>query len=559
LPFFVSLHKNKNMSNIQLPYTIPARLNNSFSLFSNNDFLGFVDEKQMNYAEVQSQVENIRRLLQKAGIAKGDKVALLSGNMPNWGIVYFAVASSGAVIVPILPDFSSDETANIIEHSESTALFVSDLQMPKIENRTFENLKFIVKINDFEVIHSKVDISEYSQIQLDDAQVTEEDLAAIIYTSGTTGNSKGVMLTHKNLMSNVESAGILQPIFPNDRFLSILPMSHTYENTLGFLLPMMHGASVFYLKKPPTPNILMAAMASVKPTLMLSVPLIIEKIYRNRVLSTIKAKAITRTLYNVSFFRKLINKAAGKKLMKTFGGELRFFGIGGAKLDAVVEQFLLEAKFPYAIGYGLTETSPILAGVNPQMVRLQTTGPAVRGVELKLHNVNSETGEGEIWAKGPNVMKGYYKNPEATAEVLTEDGWFKTGDLATFDKDGFVYIRGRSKNVIIGANGKNIYPEEIESLINNYDYVVESLVVEQKGRLVAYVHYNMEELTKNFNSMKTEVNNFLDEKVTELSKEIMEYVNSKVGSFATIKMVISHAEPFEKTPTQKIKRYKYIS
>ena len=290
---------------------------------------------------------------------------------------------------------------------------------------------------------------------------------------------------------------------------------------------------------------------------MLTVPLIIEKIYFNKILPAFRDKLILKLLYKIPFMRKILNGAAGKKLYKTFGGELKFFGIGGAKLNKTVEKFLIEAKFPYAIGYGLTETSPLLAGTNPQKSVFESTGPAMEGVELSINNPDKITGEGEIWAKGPNVMQGYYKEPELTKEVLTADGWFKTGDLGTFDKNKNLYIKGRLKNMIIGASGENIYPEEIESVINNFRFVVESLVIEQKGKLVALVHINMEELEKKYQHLKSDMTKQFEEKVDEILNELHEYVNSQVSKFSQIQKVVLQPVPFQKTATQKIKRFLY--
>ena len=371
--------------------------------------------------------------------------------------------------------------------------------------------------------------------------VAEDDLASIIYTSGTTGRSKGVMLTHKNISFNALKGKVIQPIDENDRFLSVLPLSHTYENTLGLMLPMLGGACVYYLRKPPTPAVLIPAMAEVKPTVMLTVPLIMEKIYFNKILPSFREKWILRILYKISFIRKKLNGVAGKKLYKTFGGHLKFFGIGGAKLNKTVEKFLIEAKFPYAIGYGLTETAPLLAGANPTKSVFDSTGPAIEGIELKINNPDKKTGEGEIWARGPNVMKGYYKEPEMTTEVLTPDGWFKTGDLGVFDSNNNLYIKGRLKNMIVGASGENIYPEEIESVINNFRFVVESLVIQQKGKLVAYVHLNMEELEKKYQNLKEDMTRQYEEKKEELLLELQEYVNSKVNKFSQINKVVPSA------------------
>ncbi len=537
-----------------LKLTIPFYLDRSFEKFSDNPFLGFSDEKAFTYSEIKQKINNVIAYLESCGVKPGDKVAILSNNMPNWGITYFAVACMGAITVPILPDFKSHEIQNILQHSESKVLFVAELLVSKTTEIETDFLTTVIRINDFSLISSKVvDSIDLNLTSEAEYKVEEEDVALIIYTSGTTGNSKGVMLTHKNICFNAKQCGILQPIFPSDVFLSFLPLSHSYENTLGLLLPMANGASVYYLRKLPTPAVLLPAMQVIHPTIMLSVPLIIEKIYRNKILPSINSKKLTKLLYKIPATRKIMNAAAGRKLMQSFGGKIRFFGIGGAKLDSVVEKFLLEAKFPYAIGYGLTETSPMVAGVNPHTVRHNSTGPKIEDIELKLNDINPATGEGEIWVRGDMVMKGYYKEPELTKEVITEDGWFKTGDLATLDKDGFVFIKGRIKNVIIGSSGENIYPEEIETLINNFDFVIESLVIEEKGRLVAMVHLNMEELEVKYRHLKEDV----DVKIDELKADMLVYINSKVNKFSAIKTITLQKTPFEKTPTQKIKRYLY--
>ncbi len=264
-----------------------------------------------------------------------------------------------------------------------------------------------------------------------------------------------------------------------------------------------------------------------------------------------------KLLYKISFIRKILNKAAGKKLLKTFGGELKFYGIGGAKLNKTVEKFLREAGFPYAVGYGLTETAPLLAGANPQKSVFESTGPAIEGIELMINKPDKKSGEGEIWAKGPNVMKGYYREPDMTKAVLTEDGWFKTGDLGAFDKNNNLYIKGRLKNMIVGASGENIYPEEIESIINNFRFVVESLVVQQKGKLVALVHINMEELEKKYQILKQDMTRQVEDKVDEVLSELQQYVNSQVNKFSQIQKVVLQPVPFQKTATMKIKRFLY--
>jgi len=439
-------------------------------------------------------------------------------------------------------------------------MFVSRALISKVEKLKNSSLKTRVHIEDFSVCKGKEVVFKLGNKPANNYMITENMMAAIIYTSGTTGKSKGVMLTHKNICSNAVASRSIQEITPEDRFLSILPLSHTYENTIGFVLPFISGSSVYYLRKLPTPAVLLPALELVKPTLMLSVPLIIEKIYRSKILPAFNDKKITKLLYQKPFFRKMLNRMAGKKLKAMFGGHLKFFGIGGAKLDKEVEAFLLEAKFPYAIGYGLTETSPLLAGVNPKQTRLQSTGPVLEGVTLKINNPNQETGEGEIWAKGPNVMIGYYKEPEITKAVLTKDGWFKTGDLGFIDKDGFLFIRGRSKNVIVGPSGENIFPEDIESVINNFPHVQESLVLELKGKLVALVHFDRESVELKYREMREKVADFsvfVEEKFEEMKNEVRTYVNSKVNRFSRISEVKLQEEEFVKTATKKIKRFLY--
>lgn len=541
-----------------LKYTMPSLLSESVERFAERPALTFVGEKGMNYLQLQKLVHELMAFLEKQDVKKGDRVAILSSNMPNWGAAYFAIASMGAIVVPILPDFSKDEVENILEHSEAKAIFVSKSLSKKF---IFENtqLETVILINDFSLVHSKVDSKfEIDVLPKNKYSVEEDDLLSIIYTSGTTGKSKGVMLSHKNIGSNASASRYTQEILPSDRFLSVLPLSHTYENTIGFILPMICGASVSYITKPPTPSVLLPAMEKVRPTLMLTVPLIIEKIYKNKVMPAFESKWVTRTMYKVPVLRKKFNKIAGKKLMKTFGGELKFFGIGGAKLNKSVEKFLMEAKFPYSIGYGLTETSPLLAGMAPFTTKLSATGPSIEGVSLKIHNPSAITGEGEIWAKGPNVMKGYYKEPELTKEVLTDDGWFKTGDLGIVDSDNYIFIRGRSKNIILGPSGENIFPEDIESVINNFKHVVESVVISQKGKLVALVHFNKEEVEQQFNDIKEDVTKFVENKYSELEKELRVYVNSKVNRYSKIQAVVVQKEEFVKTATKKIKRFLYL-
>lgn len=541
-----SISKELNHSNHMAFQTLKELYVNSIKNYGSRPSFSMLDRESMTYYDFDDRVELAKELLLGAGLNSGDKVALLSNNMPNWGVCYFAIVTSGMVAVPILPDFSGEELDMIITHSEAKALMVSDKLYAKISKAVIDKMNIVIRTKNLGVIaRSNKDQGTASEPQPD-------DLAVIIYTSGTTSKPKGVMLKHKNLAIQIEMERTLFPVQPDDVFLSILPLSHTYECSLGMLLPFMCGASVVYIDRPPTASNLMPALKQVRPTIMLSVPLVIEKIYRSQVLAKFTSGGFVKFLYGKSFFRKIIHKLAGKKLMKAFGGRLRFFGIGGAKLDGEAEKFLLEAKFPYAIGYGLTETAPLLAGATPEKVRLGSTGPILPGIEARLEDQN-EYGEGELVVKSPCTMVGYYKNPEVTAEVFTEDGWFRTRDLCAFDKDGFLYVKGRLNNMIIGPSGENIYPEDIESVLNNHLLVTESVVKEENGNLVALVHFDKSELEKKYIDLKEN----LSAKMEEIKNDLKNYVNSRVNRFSKIAKVEEQEEEFEKTPSLKIKRYLY--
>ncbi len=557
-------------------HTLLCLLNNSVAQFADRQAVSFVDQPKITYREFKAKVDEVIRFLKSEGVIAGDRVAILSENQPNWGIAYFAITTIGAIAVPIMTEFHSEEVHHIIRHSESKAIFISAKYFNKIDDLEYDSLQTRILLENFSVIppNTKNDLlkeviaggkREFAKIKeaamkfvgLIPDEVEEESLALILYTSGTTGHSKGVMLTHKNVVSDAISTLDMVYLDSNSRMLSILPLFHTIESTLGLVVPLTVGASVTYLDKPPTAAVLLPALQKVKPTVMLAVPLIIEKIYRNRILPEFNKKAIVRGLYKIPTIRKRLNKIAGKKLMQTFGGELKMFCIGGAALSADVEKFLSEAGFPYAIGYGLTETSPLVTGTGPEKVRLRTAGKPMLWMQVKIDDPDPKNGEGEILIKGPNVMKGYYKDPEKTDAVFTKDGWFKSGDLGVIDTDGYLYIKGRSKNVIIGSNGKNIYPEEIESIINEFPFVAESLVMEKGDQLVAKVYLNYEEIDKAF-----EIQKLGEPKarqiITKIFADLLIQANLRVNTFSRINKIFEQPEPFEKTPTQKIKRYLYV-
>ncbi|MDR0418822.1 MAG: AMP-binding protein [Prevotellaceae bacterium] len=534
-----------------MPKTLQQMLSQSVDKFNDKLCFSFVDGESMTYKQLGQKAKEVQELLASLNIQSGDKVAILSHNMPNWGMVYLAVTAMGAVAIPLLPDFSAKEVENVVNHSDAKVIFVSERLQAKVNEVNLPNVHTQILMNDISIIKS--DVKRVKDVTID-YEVKPGDLAVIIYTSGTTGKSKGVMLSHYNIMTQLESVYDLQPVESDDIFLSILPLSHTYENSLGLLTPVLRGATVYYIDKAPTPNVLIPILGKIRPTYMLAVPMIIEKIFKGKVLPQLMSSKLTRTLYRIPAMRKIMHQKAVKVLYQTFGGNLKFFGIGGAKLDPVVERFLREGiAFPYAIGYGLTETAPLLAGAVPGKVKAQSTGVPIFNVTLKINDPKPGTGIGEIWAKGPSIMMGYYKDQSQTSEVFSTDGWFKTGDLGVFDRQGNLSIKGRLKNMILGASGENIYPEEIESVINNFRFVADSLVVERKGRLVAMVRFNHEELEKKLRELRKEAEYYIE----ELKNELMEYVNSQVNRFSRISMVEALPCDFEKTSTLKIKRFLY--
>ena len=534
--------------------TLYDLVRNSIDRFSEKVAFTMLDGEEVTFKEVGNRIEKVQEMLISAGLTPGDKVALYSSSMPNWGVSYFAVTAAGMVVVPILPGFSGEEVAKILEHSESKALLVSDKLYSKIPKETVDALNIVIRTKNLKALTQKIEAEGAVAVP------APQDLAAIIYTSGTTSSPKGVMHTHESLALHADLCQKLFPIHQEDSFLSVLPMSHVYECSLGLIFPFSQGVPVFYLDRPPAASTLVTAMRRVKPTVMLIVPLIMEKIFRSQVRAKFTANKLLAAAYRLAPIRKALHKVAGKKLYQVFGGRLRFLGIGGAKLDGSTERFLVEANIPHGIGYGLTETAPLLAGAVPMKKEVGSTGPAVPYVELRLDNINPKTGQGEVVAKTPCCMVGYYKNPEATAEVIDADGWFHTGDLGEFDKENRLHIKGRLKNMILGPGGENIYPEDIECVLSEHDCIEEALVTEQQGRLVAFVHFNAEQLERQIADWRAEwktKQEALEAKSAELCAEIKGYVNEKVSQFSRLTEVIELKEEFIKTPSMKIRRFLY--
>lgn len=543
--------------------TLQAVLENSVTSFGDKVLFTYPDTEDVTYRILGDKTRNLGYFLHKNGIGKNDKVALIGENMPNWGISYFSIASIGAVIVPVLVDFSAREIETVLLHSEAKALIATEKVFKKLsESVKFDGLKIL--LNDLTELNTKQSIDNFAELNKVECEAffpdkTEEnDLACIIYTSGTTGRSKGVMLTNENLVWDAKMCATIYPVSDDDVYISVLPLAHTYECTLGLILGTMQGATTHYIDKAPTANVLMPLFKKYRPTMMLTVPLIIEKMFKIGVKPKLVKSPVMKFLYGIRPFQYVLHRLAGKKFYSVFGGNLRFFGIGGAAVAPEVEKFLRDASFPYSCGYGLTETSPMLHGARVSKTKFRSVGPAMKGVESQLTDINPETGEGEVVVRGKNVMLGYYKDPEATSKVLSNDGWFRTGDLGIMDKNGNLYLKGRSKNMILGASGENIYPEEIEAIINEMDSVVESVVYQHKGKLVAQVYLNAEEFSKKYQELKTSAHNYQDElknKMDAYLKELKEKVNQSVSKYSQIADVFLREEPFEKTATMKIKRF----
>ncbi|TKB08234.1 AMP-binding protein [Desulforhopalus sp. IMCC35007] len=554
---------------VEVGMTLNYVVDSSCAKYKDLPAIGMALEEPLTYGTFHKRIYALAARLQKEGIRKGDHIAILSENSHNWGIAYLAIVRVGAIAVPILPDLPESDVHHILNEMQVKALFITQKQIEKIYERQNELSGFVVTLDDYTADISIVPVITFATFLAEAIvafeenpedpafpMVAEDDLASILYTSGTSGYSKAVMLSHKNLTANAYAASDLMDIPPGSVWLSILPMSHTYEFTCGFILPILCGGRIAYAGKTPTPAILQKICSQEKPFAIFAVPLVLEKIYKKRVLPQIEKSAALKLMCKVGVSRKLIYRKIGKKLIGFFGGNLKLMGIGGAALNPEVERFLNEANFPYLIGYGMTEASPLIAGgpAGDSSIAIGSTGKPISGVEVKIVHPDPESGIGEISVCGPNVMRGYYDDKESTEAVLSNDGWLLTGDLGRMDKRGNLYVCGRSKNVIVLANGENVYPEAIEHKINSYGWVLESLVVDNDGKVEAWVYPDYE---------------FIDEQTSGRSRsERREYkaklledmrieLNTQLPKYSHLVKVYERREPFIKTATHKIKRYLY--
>lgn len=551
--------------------TLNYILDSSRAKYGDSPAIGMATETPLSYNEFHHQVMALACRLRKEGVEKGHRLAILAENSHLWAISYFAIVRLGAVAVPILPDLPESDVRHILNEMQVNILFTTQRQIEKIYELKRELAGPVITLDDYRapagmLSSSSVTFSDFLSDAVADlelmeeapefAEVDENDLASILYTSGTSGYSKAVMLTHKNLTSNAYSASRLMEIPPGSVFLSILPMSHTYEFTMGLSMPLLCGCRIAYAGKTPTPAILQNLCQQEKPFAIFAVPLVLEKIYKKRVLPQIEKSKLLNLVCKTKFGRRFVHKKIGAKLLEFFGGNLKLMGIGGAALNPEVELFLYEAGFPYLIGYGLTESAPLLAGgpMGDKTIGIGSTGKPIPGVEIRIINADPESGVGEIIAAGPNVMQGYYEDDEGTRAVLSSDGWLATGDLGLIDEEGNLHIRGRSKNVIVMANGENVYPEALEHKINTFPWVVESLVIENNGQLEAWVYPDYEFLDESTaGRSRAERRAYIE----TLLEDMRHQLNTQVSTSSRIARIFERREPFIKTATHKIKRYLY--
>ena len=546
--------------------TLNELIDFSCSRFPSQPALGFAQATSLTYKEMQEGILSVAARLQAEGVVSGSRVAILGENSPAWAMAYLAVVRLGAVGVPIYPETPASDVRHILRQTEAEVLFVTGRQLDKIYDVDLP-LQKIISLDDAADSTGILALFPFStcmaegQLIFADGEsvfpeVQPDDLASILYTSGASGFSKAVLLSHANFCANANSASRVMGLSPGDVFLSVLPVSHAYEFTVGFLLPLLCGCRIVYAGKTPTPAVLQQICAYERPQVMLIVPLVMEKIFKKHVLARIEKSKVVGFVSRFDMGRKLIYKNAGAKLLQFFGGRIKLLGIGGAGLNPKVERFLRDGGIPFLAGYGLSEAAPLLAG-GPYLdeeVACGSVGKAISGVEIRISDPDVKTGIGEIMARGTNVMQGYLNDPEATQQAITEDGWLKTGDLGRLDNKGNLFIEGRLKSVIVLASGENVYPEVIEHRLNAYPIVEETLVVEKHGMLEALIYPNIGYIDAKTKGMTTAAR---QEYVRRTLSEIRRDINETLPLSSRLSKAIERPEPFEKTATHKIKRYLY--
>ena len=520
-------------------------------------------ENKYTYADIAAEIEKLHVTWKECGIKEGDKIALCGRNCANWGLLFLAIESYKAVVVSILPDFTPEGIYSLVDHSDAKLLYVGPNVKKKIDATQMKALKATIFMDDMSIVEAddafrkafegaEAAFKKAFPNGVDKSDVNYpvdniNELAVINYTSGSTGNPKGVMISHLNLSGNVEFANHRIPHKPGDAVLSMLPIAHMFGLMYEFLYQVCDGAETYFLTQAPTPTVLMKAFAQVKPFMILTVPLVIEKIVKKGVLPKISSP-LAKIMWKTPFLKNIIRGKVKEGLDKTFGGKLRFLIIGGAALNGEVEQVLHDIKFQYCVGYGMTECAPLISYEDPWLYKLHSCGKEIPQCHVRIDSENPTKKDGEIQVKGVNVMQGYYKNEEATRAVFTPDGWMRTGDLGILDKEGNIYIHGRSKNMILGPSGQNIYPEELEDKLNSMPCVVESIVVDRDHKLVALVYPDSSAEGKKALGSKT---------LVEQMEENRVLVNKNLPNYSQISAIELVASEFEKTPKRSIKRYLY--
>ena len=538
-----------------------TRLQEAMKINWERPALGNYRGEVFTFGEVATNIAKLHVLYEAVGLKKGDKVALCAKNSARWGIAFFSANTYEAVVVPILADFHPDSVNSLVDHSESTVLFTDADIWTKLDIEKMPKVQAVVSSADFKLLYAadeKISKANENLQNLFDEKYpkgfskedvnyptdNDKNLAIINYTSGTTSAPKGVMLRYECISANVTFGQNRLPSYPEDTIVSMLPMAHMYGMMFELIYPLCGGSSIYYLGKTPTPALLLGAMAEVKPYLVVTVPLVMEKIFKSKVAPVVN-KPIMKAICAIPGLNQVIFKKIRTTLLNAFGGNVREIVMGGAALNPEVESWFKKFKLPFTVGYGMTEAAPLMAYECWREFASKSCGKAIDTIEVRIDSEDPYNKVGEIQARGMNIMSGYYKNEEATAAAFTEDGWMRTGDLGVLDKKGNIFIKGRSKNMILSANGQNIYPEEIEAVVNNQPYVIESVVVDRGAKLVALVYMDAE-------AAKTAGVDM------ELYKvELMTEVNKSMPAYSKIGLVELMAEPFEKTPKMSIKRFMY--
>ena len=539
-----------------------SRLQNATRKFWDKAALNTIGGESFTYAEMAQRIEKFHIAFAAAGIKRGEKIALCASNGARWGMSFLAVNTYEAVIVPILADFTPENVTFLTDHSESVALFTNKARWEKLDKEKLPLLKVVIDVDTFKVLYAADDKIKAAFDNVDEAFAAKwssgygpddvvfptdnlDTLSVINYTSGSTGNPKGVMLTYRNFSATVDFSQ--RNIPAGERMVSMLPMAHMYGLVIEFIYPLCNGTSIYWLGKAPTPATLLKAFADYKPYLLITVPLVMEKIYKSKVKPVIDKPAVKFAL-KIPGIRGIIYSKIRKELIKAFGGQVQSFIMGGAALNPEVEKFFKRIKFPYLVGYGMTEAAPLLAYECWEKYVPGSCGKAVDCADVRIDSEDPQHVVGEIQAKGDNICIGYFKNEEATADAFTDDGYLKTGDLGIIDAEGNIFIRGRSKNMILGPSGQNIYPEEVEAIVNNQPYVLESVVVDRGGKLVALVFLDEQQIAKDL----------LDaEHISDIPELIRNGANRQLPIYSRIVTVERQDRPFEKTPKMSIRRFLY--